>query len=326
MKPRIFVTRIIPDEGLKLLRRDKRVTVDVYEHDKIIPRTELLRRVKGATAILPILTDKIDAQLFDAAGPSLRMVANYAVGFDNVDLTEAAKRGIVVTNTPGLEIAETVAEHTIAFIFALAHRLVETDQFARDGKYHGWGPQMLLGTDVIGKTLGIIGTGKIGEGVVKRMYEGFGVKIVYNDVRRNETIEKEELATFMTLEGVLKTADFISLHVPLLPSTRHLIGAKQLKLMKQTAFLINTSRGPVIDEKALIAALQKKQIAGAGIDVYEHEPDIPLALRKLQNVVITPHTASATIETRQVMSRRAAENILAFLDGKTPPNAVKTQK
>lgn len=323
MKPRVFVSRIIPDEGLKMLKRDKRVTVDVYEHDKIIPRRELLRRAKGATAILSILTDKIDKELFDAAGPSLKIVANYAVGFDNIDLKEAAKRGIVVTNTPGPEIVETVAEHTVALLFALAHRVVEADQFARDGKYHGWGPQMLLGTDITGKTLGIIGTGKIGEGVVKRMYDGFGVKIVYNDIRRNETIEKDELAEFMTLDGVLKTADFVSIHVPLLPSTRHLIGAKQLNMMKKTAYLINTSRGPIVDEKALIAALQKKRIAGAGLDVYEHEPDIPLALRKLQNVITTPHTASATIETRQAMSRRAAENILAFLDGKQPPNAVK---
>ncbi len=323
MKPRVFVTRIIPNEGLVMLKRDKRVTVDVYEHDKIIPRKELLRRAKGATAILSILTDKIDKDVFDAAGPSLKIVANYAVGFDNVDLKEAARRGIVVTNVPGPEIVESVAEHTVALIFALAHRIVESDQFARDGKYHGWGPQMLLGTDIIGKTLGIVGTGKIGEGVVKRLYDGFGMQIVYTDIRRNEMIEKEELATFLTLEGVLRAADFVSLHVPLLPSTRHLIGAKQLKMMKKTAFLVNTSRGPIVDEKALISALVAGRIAGAGLDVYENEPSIPLALRKLQNVVIMPHTASATIETRQAMSRRAAENILAFLDGKTPPNAVK---
>ncbi len=323
MKPRVFVSRIIPSNGLAMLKRDKRVTLDVYEHDKIIPRRELLRRAKGATALLSILTDKIDKELFDAAGPSLKIVANYAVGFDNIDLKEAAKRGITVTNTPGPEIVETVAEHTIALLFALAHRVVEADQYARDGKYHGWGPQMLLGTDVVGKTLGIIGTGKIGEGVVKRMYDGFGVRIVYNDVRRNEMIEKDELAEYMTLDGVLKTADFVSLHVPLLPSTRHMIGAKQLRMMKKTAFLINTSRGPIIDEKALIAALQKKQIAGAGLDVYENEPNIPPALLKLQNVITTPHTASATIETRQAMSRRAAENIIAFLDGKAPPNAVR---
>lgn len=323
MKTNVFVTRPIPDDGLKMLRRDKRVALNVYEADKIIPRKELLRRVMGADVILSILTDKIDAEVFDAAGSQLRMVANYAVGFDNVDLAEAAKRGIVVTNTPGPEIVETVAEHTVGMLFALAHRIVEADQFVRGGKYHGWGPQMLLGTDVVGKTLGVIGTGKIGEGVVKRMYDGFGVKIVYHDVKRNETIEKDELATFMTLEGVLKTADFVSIHVPLLPTTRHLIGAKQLRTMKKTAFLINTSRGPIVDEKALIAALTKKQIAGAGLDVYENEPDIPAALRKLGNVVLTPHTASATVETRQAMSRRAAENILAFVAGKKPPNAVR---
>jgi glyoxylate reductase len=323
MTSRIFVTRIIPDEGLKVLKRDKRVKLEVYPHDRIIPRAELLRRAKGADVILSILTDKMDKQLFEAAGPSLKMVANYAVGFDNIDLKEAAKRGIVVTNTPGPEIAETVAEHTIALIFALAHRVVEADQFARDGKYHGWGPQMLLGTDVIGKTVGIIGTGAIGSAVVRRMYDGFGVKIIYTDVKKNPELETRDQAKFRTLEQLLREADFVSLHVPLLPSTRHLIGAKQLKMMKKTAYLVNTSRGPIVDEKALIAALQKKQIAGAGLDVYEHEPMIPRSLLKLQNVITTPHTASATIETRQTMSRRAAENILAFLDGKVPPNAVK---
>lgn len=322
MKTRILVTRPIPDAGLKLLKKDKRIVLDVYEVDQIIPRKELLKRAKGATVILSILTDKMDAQLFDAAGPSLKMIANYAVGFDNIDLKEAATRGIVVTNTPGVEIAETVAEHTIAMIFALAHRLVEADKFARSGKYIGWGPQMLLGTDVVGKTLGIVGSGLIGMDLVERMFDGFGVKIVYTDVKRNEKIEKDELAEFLTLDELLKRSDFVSIHVPLLPTTRHLIGAKQLRMMKKTAFLINTSRGPIVDEAALIAALQKKQIGGAGIDVYEFEPKIPLALRKLDNVVLTPHTASATIETRQAMSRKAAENILAFLDGKVPPNAV----
>lgn len=325
MKPRIFVTRPIPDAGLKLLKKDRRIVLDVYEKDQIIPRKELLKRAKGTTAILSILTDKMDAQLFDAAGPSLKMIANYAVGFDNVDLKEAAKRGIVVTNTPGVEIAETVAEHTIALIFALAHRVVEADRFARAGKYVGWGPQMLLGTDVVGKTLGIVGSGLIGMDLVERMFDGFGVKIVYTDMKRNEKIEKDELAEFLTLDELLRRSDFVSIHVPLLPTTRHLIGAKQLRMMKKTAFLINTSRGPVVDEAALIAALQKKQIAGAGIDVYEFEPKIPLALRKLDNVVLTPHTASATIETRQAMSRRAAENIVAFLDGKVPPNAVQAR-
>ncbi len=323
MKQRIFVTRSIPSDGLNLLRHDKHVLLDVYERDKIIPRKELLRRVKGATAILSILTDKIDKQVMGAAGTSLKIIANYAVGFDNIDLKEAAKRGIVVTNTPGSEIAESVAEHTIALILALAHRIAESDRFTRAGKYHGWGPQMLLGTDVIGKTIGIIGTGSIGTGVVNRLYDGFGVQIIYTDLARHPDIEKRDLAKFRTLPQLLKEADFISLHVPLLPSTHHLIGTKELKMMKKTAYLVNTSRGPIIDERALIAALEKKQIAGAGIDVYEHEPNIPLALRKLPNVVLTPHTASATVETRQSMSRRAAENILAFLSGKIPPNAIK---
>ena len=305
-----------------MLKRDPRVRLDIYEHDKPIPRRELLRRVKGKDVILSILTDNIDAQVFDAAGASLKMVANYAVGVDNVDLQEAKRRGIVVTNAPGPEIAETVAEHAIALMFALAHRIVEADQFARDGKYKGWEPQLLLGTDIIGKTVGIVGTGAIGAAVVRRLYDGFGVRIIYTDVKRNEAIERADHAKFRTLTALLREADFVSVHVPLLPSTRHLIGARELKLMKRTAFLINTSRGAIIDERALIAALKAHRIAGAGLDVFEHEPTIPLALRKLQNVVLTPHTASATIETRQAMSRRAAENILAFINHKRPPNVV----
>jgi glyoxylate reductase len=323
MKSRILVTRPVPSEGLVLLKRDKRVRLDVYERDAVMPRAELLRRAKGAAAILSILTDRIDGKVFDAAGPQLGLVANYAVGFDNVDTKEATKRGIVVTNAPGPEIAETVAEHTVALIFALAHRVAEADRFARAGKYRGWGPQLLLGTDVAGKTLGIVGTGSIGEGVARRLRRGFGMNVVYADVRRNETIEREESARYAELPELLAASDFVSLHVPLLPSTRHLIGAKELRLMKKTAFLVNTARGAVVDERALIDALQRRRIAGAGLDVFENEPAIPAALRRLDNVVLTPHTASATVETRQAMSRRAAENVLAFLDGKEPPNAVK---
>lgn len=326
---RIFVTRDIPDEGLKLLKKAKGVKLDVYEKDQTIPRPELLRRVKGADVLLSLLTDKVDGKVFDAAGPQLKLVANYAVGFDNVDLAEAAKRGIAVTNAAGDEIAETVAEHTITLLFALAHRIVESDAFARAGTYKGWGPKLFLGTDVMGKTLGLIGTGRIGTYVMRRMADGFKLNILYNDVKPNPDLEKQFGARFVSKEEVLRRSDFVSLHIPLLPSTRHLIGKKELKLMKKTAFLINTARGPVIDTSALVWVLKERQIAGAGLDVFEFEPKIAgtakeaAILRRLPNVILTPHTASATVETRQAMSRRTAENILAFLRGDTPPNLVK---
>ncbi len=324
----VFVTRDIPDQGLKMLRANKNIQLDVYEKDEQIPRKKLLRRVKGKDIILSILTERMDKEVFDAAGPQLKLIANYAVGFDNVDLAEAKKREIVVTNTPGDLISESVAEHTIALMFALAHRVCEGDRYTREGKYKAWGPKLLLGTDFYGKTVGIVGSGRIGAGVVRRLHDGFNMKIVYNDMKRNKELEAATSAKYKTLEQLLKESDFVSLHVPLLPSTKHLIGTREFKMMKKTAFLINTARGSIIDEKALVKALVKKEIAGAGLDVYECEPLIDcdpndrLDLRKMENVVLTPHTASATEETRQQMSVIAAKNILAFIQNKKPPNAV----
>lgn len=325
----IFVTREIPDEGLKILKRNKHLKVEVYEKNRIIPRAELLRRVKGKEILLTMLTEKIDREVMNAAGPSLKMIANYAVGFDNIDLKEASKRGIVVTNATHPSVSESVAEHTVALIFALAHRIVEADHFTRQGKYRGWEPQLLLGTDVMGKTLGLIGGGAIGGMVARRMHEGFGVKIIYADVKRNLAFEKMSGAKLQTKEQLLRESDFVSLHVPLLPSTEHLINDKALGLMKKTAFLINTARGPIVDSAALVRALKKGRIAGAGIDVFEGEPQFARKkidadyLQHAWNVILTPHTASATIETRQAMGRTAAENILAFVKGETPPNKVK---
>ena len=326
MSTRIFITRQIPDSGIKLLQKKKNLVLDIYEKDQQIPRKELLKRVRGTDILLSILTERVDAEVFNAAGSQLKMVANYAVGFDNIDLKEAAKRGITVTNSPHPSVSESVAEHTIALMFALAHRIVETDTFTRAGKYHGWGPQLFLGTDLSGKTIGIIGTGRIGEGVVRRLHDGFNMKIIYTDPKRNTKLEEETGAIYRNLTQLLKEADFVSLHVPLLPSTRGMIGTHELSLMKKTAFLINTARGPIIQEKSLVKALIKGVIAGAGLDVYECEPFIDcdpsdnLELRKLSNVVLTPHTASATLETRQAMSQVVAENILAFLKGDVPPN------
>lgn len=325
----IFITRKIPNLGLEILKKSGKANISLYDQNHIIPRDALLQGVKGAEIIISILTDKIDAEVMDAAGPQLHLIANYAVGFDNIDLEAARKRNITVCNSPTPEISESVAEHAIALIFALAHRIVESDAFNRAGKYEGWGPELLLGTDVIGKTLGIVGAGAIGSALAKRFHTGFGVRVLYNDIRRNEQLETETEAEFVELEELLRKSDFVSLHVPFLPSTKHLIGENELKLMKPTAFLINTSRGPIVDTHALVQALKRKTIGGAGLDVYECEPNIACELedmrflRSFTNVILTPHTASATIETRDAMSRQIALNVLAFLDGKTPPNLVK---
>ncbi len=318
---KVFITRMIPDEGIKMLKKQKGLKVEIYEQDKKIPRRELLKRVKGMHIILSILTEKMDARVMDAAGPQLEMIANYAVGFNNIDLDAAKERGITVSNAPGPEIIESVAEHTVALIFALLHRIVETDEYARKGKYRGWGPMLWMGSDLIGKKLGLIGTGKIGTGVARRLHDGFGIEILYHDIQKNKTLEKMG-AKYRTKAQLLKEADIVSIHVPLLESTRHLIDEAALNRMKKTAFLINTSRGPIVHEAALVRALKTKQIAGAGLDVYEFEPRISKALIKLPNTVLTPHTASATIETRQAMSRAAAANIIAHLTKKKLPNKI----
>ncbi len=317
----IFITRAIPDAGLKALKATGH-HLDIYEQDRIIPRAELLRRVRGCDALLSLLTDQIDDTVMQAAGPQLKVIANYAVGFDNVDLKAARQHKIVVTNTPAPEVSETVAEHTFALMLALAHRLVEADAYARAKKYQGWSPTLLMGTDVHGKTLGIIGTGRIGATVVRHAVGGFGMRCLYHDHHRQPDLEKTFRARAVSLETLLAQSDFVSVHVPLLPATRHLISTDEFSLMKKTAFLINTARGPIVDEKALLRALKTKRIAGAALDVFECEPALDcdltdkLELKSFPNVILTPHTASATIEARQAMSQLAADNILAVLSGK----------
>mgnify|MGYP001567598035 FL=1 len=328
MTDNVFVTRNIPDEGIKMLNADKRVKLKVFQKNRLITRKELLHGVKGCNIILSILTEKIDKEVMDAAGPSLKMIANYAVGFDNIDLAEAKRRGIVVTSAAHPSVSESVAEHTIALLFALAHRVVESDHFTRSGLYKGWEPELLLGTDLMGKTLGLIGTGNIGTMVARRLASGFGMKILYTDVKRNTDFEKTFGGKFRTKEQLLRESDFVSLHVPLLPATHHLMNAAAFALMKKTAFLLNTARGPIVDSAALVRALKKKQIAGAALDVFEGEPQFARKksdakyLQHTWNVILTPHTASATIETRQAMSRTAAENILAFVKGKRPADVI----
>jgi len=320
---KVFVTRHIPENGINLLKQAG-FEVDVSDFDGVLPREQLLAKVKGADAILSLLTDKMDAELMDAAGPQLKIIANYAVGYDNISLQDAAAHKVIITNTPEV-LTESVAEHAIALIFALAHRIVESDQFMRDGKYVGWAPMLFLGNDLVGKTLGLVGLGHIGEAVAKRMTDGFQMKILYYDVKRNEELEGKYHLGYRDLESLLKESDFVSIHVPLLATTKHLIGEPQFKMMKKTAYLVNTSRGPVVDENALVAALRAGEIKGAGLDVYENEPKMAEGLAGLPNTVLTPHTASATEETRSAMSELAAKNIIAVLSGQAPLTQVKPQ-
>lgn len=320
-KFKIFITRKIPEVGVALLKK-KGYDVKIFKGNYTIPTQELLKSVKSVNAICSLLTDKIDARVMDAAGPQLKIIANYAVGFDNIDLEEAKKRKIFVTNTPGV-LTEAVAEHTISLMFAVAKHITEADRFVRSKKYKGWDPNLFIGQDLWNKTIGIVGLGRIGRWVAEVAFEGLSMKVLYYDVARDEEFEMKTDAEFKSLNELLKKADIVTIHVPLIPSTHHLIGEKEFKLMKKTAIFINTSRGPVVDENAMVKALKNEWIYGAGVDVYEHEPKMAPGLTKLDNVVLTPHTASATELARNKMAELAANNIIAALEGKTPPNIAK---
>lgn len=314
---KVFITQEIPEAGPKLLK-EAGYDVEVAPQDGVIDRAALLEAVKGVDAILPMLTEKIDDELLDAAGDSLKVVANYAVGFNNIDVAALKKRGVVGTNTPDV-LTDAVAEHAIALMMTAARRVAEGDRFTRAGKYKGWGPMMLLGRSMIGKKIGIVGLGRIGSRVAEIAHNGFGMEVHYYDIARVEAFEKSVNATFHAdVDSVLKVADYVSIHVPLLPTTQHLINADRLKEMNSEAFLINTSRGPVVDEVALVEALKTGQIAGAALDVLENEPALAPGLAELENVVLTPHIASGTIETRSAMAELAAKNIIAVLSGKDP--------
>lgn len=319
--PKVFVTYDIPGSGVKRLK-DKGYKVTQRKSRELISRKELLAGVKGMDGVFCMLTERIDDAVLKAAGKQLKIVANYAVGFDNVDLAAAKKRGIVVTNTPSDKVNEAVAEHTFALMMALARRIPEADLYAKAKKYSGWNPWLMTGTDLYGKVMGIIGAGRIGSAAARRAVKGFGMKLVYADTRKNEALEKELGAVWVNQQKLLEISDFVSLHVPLLPSTQHLISTAQFASMKKTAFLVNTARGPVVDEKALLRALKTKRIAGAALDVFECEPAIDcdvtdnLELKSFPNVILTPHIASATVEAREDMSRIAAENLIAVLSGK----------
>lgn len=317
---KVFVTHQIPESGITLLK-EKGYDVEVSEKDGVLSKEELIEKAKGADALLSLLTDDIDGSVLDAIGPQLKVVSNYAVGYDNIDTKACEERNVAATNTPGV-LNESVAEYAFSLILSIAKRIPEADAFTRAGKYEGWAPMLLLGTDVFDKTLGIVGLGRIGAAVAERAAKGFGMKILYSDPNKNEDFEKQTEAEYRELEDLLKESDFVSLHVPLLPATQHLISIEQLSLMKESAYLINTSRGPVVDEHALVEALEQGMIAGAALDVFEDEPALSPGLANLDNVIVTPHIASATVETRGKMSEIAARNIIAILEGEEPISRV----
>lgn len=315
---KIFVTRHIPGPGIQMLK-DAGHEVVVSEALKPMTQEEIISELSKNTydGVLSLLTDKVDAALFDAA-PNVKIFSNYAVGFNNFDLAEAKKRNITLSNTPGTS-TNAVAEFTMTLILNMAKRIDEGDRFIREGKYEGWNPEIFIGEEIKGKTLGLIGAGRIGSQVAYQAQRGFSMKIIYHDIVRNVSLETEHGAEYKeTVEDVMKEADVISLHTLLDETTHHLVNKSHIELMKPSAILINTSRGPVVDEVALVEALKNKRIRGAAIDVYEFEPKLADGLKELSNIVLTPHIASATEEARNAMSVQAAENLIEFFAGRQP--------
>ena len=320
-KKSVFVSRVIPDQGLALLREHFDVTV--WPHDRAPTRAELIEHTKGKDALVCLLTEQVDAEVL-AALPTVKIVANVAVGFDNLEVTAGSAAGVVMSNTPGV-LDETTADLAFALLMATARRMVEADRLMRSGTWDGWGIMQLLGHDVHHATLGIVGFGRIGRCVARRA-SGFSMRVLYADAfAAPPEVEKELGVERVSLDELLTVSDFVSVHVPLLPETRHLIDAAALRKMKRTACLINTSRGPVVDEAALVEALRQGVIAGAGLDVYEFEPKVAPELVAMHNVVLLPHIASASHATRGKMAEIAARNVIAFFNGETPPTALNPE-
>jgi glyoxylate reductase len=317
-KPKALVTRPLFPAARTIL--DKNFEAEYWTQPERIPRAELLKRVADKDALVCLLTEKVNEELL-AASPRLRIASTVSVGFDNIDVPACTRRKVVATNTPGV-LDDTTADFAWTLLMAIARRLVEGDARMRSGTWLGWDLDQLLGGDVWEKTLGIIGFGRIGRGVARRA-QGFRMRVLYHDQARvAPDVESELHAEYVDLDRLLRESDFISLHVPLLPETRHLISKDALGKMKPTAYLINTSRGPVVDEAALVEALEQKKIAGAALDVYEHEPKVHPGLIPRRDVILTPHIASASVETRTKMAVMAATNAAALFEGRRPPNAL----
>jgi glyoxylate reductase len=320
MAPRIYITRRLPQPVFDRLEQAG-LEYEVYPEDRVIPRNVLLQEVQGRDGILCILTDTIDREVFEQADQA-KIFANYAVGYNNIDVAEATRRGIAVTNTPGV-LTDATADLTWALIFATARRVAEGDRLVRSGHWAGWGPQFMLGQEITGATLGIVGLGRIGKAVAQRA-GAFGMQVLYTSRKVDEEFEQslQPRPRRVELEDLLQQSDYVSLHVPLTPETTHRIGERELKRMQPHAILINTARGPVVDEGALVRALQEGWIAGAGLDVYEEEPKVHPGLLEAANAVLLPHLGSATVRTRTNMGLIAVDNLIAFFNGKRPPNLV----
>ncbi len=323
MPARVFVTRQIPPNSLDRLTQAG-IDYDMYPEDQVIPREVLLESVKDREGVLCILTETIDAEVFDHANKA-KIFANYAVGFNNIDVEEATKRGIAITNTPGV-LTNATADLTWTLILGAARRAAETDVYLREGKYTGWGPMLWLGQDVTERTLGIIGMGRIGQAVAERA-AAFRMKVLYTDAADNKEFESNYPfeARRVEMDELLKTSDIVSVHVPLMDSTHHLISEAELKQMQPHSILINSARGPIVDEAALVKALKEQWIWSAGLDVYEDEPVVHPELVKLPNTLLLPHLGSATIETRTKMGNIAVDNLIAFFEGKKPPTLLNEE-
>jgi lactate dehydrogenase-like 2-hydroxyacid dehydrogenase len=317
---KVLVTRQIPEAGLSLLRNA--CDLEVYPEDRAIPRQLLLEKVSQLDGLLSLLSESVDEELLSNV-TRLKVISNYAVGYDNIDLDAATRRGIVVTNTPGV-LTEATADMAWTLLLAAARRVGEGDRIMRQKSFQGWGPLFLLGQDVQRKTLGILGAGRIGSAVARRS-AGWDMKILYYDKSVNQKLEREYSAKKVGLMQLIQNADFISIHLPLASETHHLINRENLRKMKKSAVVINTARGPIIDEQALVVALREKWIAAAGMDVYQDEPRMAEGLAELENVVLAPHIGSATVKTRDDMARIAATNLLAVLEGKKPSNPINPE-
>jgi lactate dehydrogenase-like 2-hydroxyacid dehydrogenase len=317
-KPSIYITRRLPVQILDLFPG---CDVEMNPEDRGLKKDALLAKIKDRDALV-VVGDIIDEEICRTVKAKCRIIANYGVGYNNIDVGSATQHGIYVSNTPDV-VTDATADLTWALLLATARRVVECDRFVRSGQ-KGWSPMTLMSTQVTGKTLGIVGGGRIGQAVAERA-KGFKMNVIYNDVQAVSAFEAATAAKFVDKETLVKSADFISIHVPLLPSTRHLFGAEEFRLMKKTAFLINAARGPIVDEKALVEALREGQLAGAGLDVFEQEPNLTDGLSELPNVVLTPHVGTQTTEIRIEMAGVCAQNVSAALSGRIPPNCLNRE-
>ncbi len=317
---KIVVTRKIPGTSLEKLYNSGH-EIMVSEFDRPLTAEELLEKAQGADALLSLLTDKIDGEVLDAIGPQLKVVSNYAVGFDNIKVEDATERGIVISNTPSDEVNEAVAEHAWALILGLARRIVEADEATKRGSYSGWEPSIFIGSSLIGKTLGIVGMGRIGAMVARRS-KGFNMRVLYYKRSRDEQAEQELGVEYADMDRLLAESDFVTLHVPLTDETRHMMNIDAFNKMKPGSFLLNTARGPIVDEHDLVNALRSGKLAGAGLDVFDNEPNINPELVGMENVILTPHIASATWEAREKMGHQAVDAVLNTLNGQRPDTIV----